>query len=271
MSRIVQFVRATRFLATAALAAVLATPLAACKTTGGSDTTGSIGGSEPRTEAEWRNAAETWGARYRDDTGDAGAAIRYAQALRMTDRRAQAVAVLEQATIKNPKDPALLSAFGRALADVGRYDQALDVLGRAHSPDNPDWRVLNAMGATLDQLGRHADARRHYTSALKIRPNEPSILSNLGLSSALTKDLPRAESYLRRAVSQPGSDPKVRQNLGLVVGLQGRFDEAETIVRADLPADQASAAVAELRQMISQRNEWKSGERAAPAKRRNRS
>jgi Flp pilus assembly protein TadD len=46
----------------------------------------------------------------------------------------------------------------------------------------------------------------------------------------------------------------VRQNLALVVGLQGRFDEAEGIARADLPPDQATANVAYLRQMLSQSN-----------------
>jgi Flp pilus assembly protein TadD len=152
---------------------------------------------------------------------------------------------------------ALLGAYGRALAGVGRYSQALDVLGRAHTPDNPDWRILNAQGAVLDQLDRHADAQRYYSNALKIVPNEPSILSNLGLSYALAKDLKRAETTLRRAVAQTGADAKARQNLALVVGLQGRFAEAEQIARADLPEDEAAANVSYLRQMLAQQNRWK--------------
>lgn len=43
----------------------------------------------------------------------------------------------------------------------------------------------------------------------------------------------------------------MRQNLGLVVGLQGRFAEAETIVKADLPPEQAAANVAYLKEMLS--------------------
>ena len=183
--------------------------------------------------------------------------MNYAQALRATDQRAQAVAVLEQASIRNPNNMALLGAYGRALAEAGDYAQALDVLGRAHTPDNPDWRILNAQGAVLDQLGRHAEAQRHYSAALKIVPNEPSVLSNLGLSYALMKDLKRAEATLRRAVAQPNADPKVRQNLALVVGLQGRFAEAEKIARADLPEDEAAANVSYLRQMLAQQNDWK--------------
>jgi Flp pilus assembly protein TadD len=109
----------------------------------------------------------------------------------------------------------------------------------------------------LDQLGRHAEAQRHYSTALKIVPGEPSVLSNLGLSFALMKDLKRAESTLRQAMLQPNANPKVRQNLALVVGLQGRFAEAEKIARADLPPDEAAANVGYLRQMLAQQSEWK--------------
>jgi Flp pilus assembly protein TadD len=249
--------RVVRLLASVAVAAVLALPAAGCKTMG-DDTTGSISATNtPRNEAEWRQSLDVWGKRYRDDNGDADAALNYARALRATEQRAQAVAVLEQASIRSPNNMALLGAYGRALADAGDLNQALDVLGRAHTPDNPDWRILNAQGAVLDQLGRHGEAQRHYASALKIVPNEASVLSNLGLSYALVKDLKRAETTLRNALAQPKADPKVRQNLALVIGLQGRFPEAEMIARADLPADEAAANVSYLREMIAQQTEWK--------------
>jgi Flp pilus assembly protein TadD len=46
----------------------------------------------------------------------------------------------------------------------------------------------------------------------------------------------------------------VRQNLGLVVGLQGRFAEAESIVKADLPPEEAAANVAYLKEMLSRKD-----------------
>jgi Flp pilus assembly protein TadD len=249
--------RAVHLLSSAALAAMLALSLAGCKTTG-DDTTGSIGvAPAQRSDADWRAAVETWRGRYEANPADVQAAIAYARALRATEQRAQAVAVLEQASIRNPNNTQLLGAFGRALADAGQYPQALDALSRAHTPDNPDWRILNAQGAVLDQMDRHAEAQRYYESALKIIPDEPAVLSNLGLSYALMKDLTRAETTLRRAVAQPGAGPKVRQNLALVVGLQGRFAEAEQIASADLPPDEAAANVGYLRQMLAQQGDWK--------------
>src|SRR6202011_4895427 len=142
--------------------------------------------------------------------------------------------------------------------------QALDVLSRAHSPDNPDWRILSVQGTTLDQLGRHEEARGYYASALKIVPGEPSVLSNLGLSYMLTRELPKAEQTLRQAYASPRADARVRQNLGLVVGLQGRFAEAETIVKADLPPEEAAANVAYLKQLLSRKDSPRNGAGTVP-------
>ena len=248
---------AARLLASAALVAALALAAAGCSTTGSGDITGSIKASDtPRTDVEWRQSLDGWAARYRDNPADPDTAIGYARALRATGQRAQAVAVLEQASIRNPKSMALLGAYGRALADAGQYEQALDALSRAHTPDQPDWHILNAQGAVLDQLGRHDEAQRIYSSALKIVPDEPSVLSNLGLSYVLMKDLKHAEVTLRRAVGQRNASPKVRQNLALVVGLRGRFAEAESIARADLPEAEAVANVQYLRQMLAQQGQW---------------
>jgi Flp pilus assembly protein TadD len=257
--------RTARLIACAALLGGVALTNAGCVTTGLGEITGSIAAAPtaPRSEADWRRIAEQQGARYRANPGDADAALAYAQALQGLGERTQAVAVLQQASMRNPNNKAVLGGYGRALADVGSYAQALEVFNHAHSPDQPDWRILSAQGAVLDQMGRHQDAQRYYASALKIMPDEPSVMSNLGLSYALAKDLPKAEATLRRAVERPGADPRVRQNLALVVGLQGRFPEAETIAGADLPPEQAAANVAYLKQMMSDHNDWA---QAGPAK-----
>jgi Flp pilus assembly protein TadD len=252
-----------RYLASAAVATILAAGLGGCQTM--SDVTGSLS-SKPDTgpAADPRGAVEAYGERYRANPKDADIALAYGQALRATGQRAQAVAVLEQATIAHPGNKALLAGFGRALADNGNFQQAFDVLGRAHTPDNPDWRILSVQGTALDQLGRHDEARRYYASALKIVPEEPSVLSNLGLSYVLSRDLPKAEEVLRRAYASGRADARVRQNLGLVVGLQGRFAEAESIVKADLPPDEAEANVAYLKQMLSRKDNPRAGTPTIP-------
>ncbi|MGM4919592.1 tetratricopeptide repeat protein [Tardiphaga sp. 813_E8_N1_3] len=258
-----------RLLTTAAVTAILATGLAGCKTAGMSDITGSLGArAEATADADPARAVEVYGERYRANPKDVDAALRYGQALRANGQRAQAVSVFEQATLTNPGNRPLLAGYGRALADAGSFQRAFDVLTTAHSPANPDWRILSAQGAVLDQMGKHDEARRYYGSALKIRPEEPSVLSNLGLSYMLSKDLQQAEATLRRAQGRGNVDPRVRQNLGLVVGLQGRFGEAESIVRADLPPEEAAANVAYLKQMLSSKGTPRLGAQDDDAPRR---
>jgi Flp pilus assembly protein TadD len=254
--------RSARLLASASLVAAIAAATAGCQTTqtatstGSTETTGSLPVAAPvnRSDASWRSDVETYGAQYRADPSNINAALHYAQALRATGQRAQAVAVLERLSMEHPNDKNVLGEYGRALAETGSYEQALEVLGRAHSPDQPDWRILSAQGAVLDQMGRHEEAQRYYQTALKIVPDEPSVLSNLGLSYALSRNLPNAEATLRRAQGR-STDPRVRQNLALVVALQGRFSEAEQIAAADLPPDEAAANVAYLRQMLAHRTD----------------
>jgi len=255
-------VRAVRLVASVALLALVAGTAGGCMmastTSGAASSTGALA-SQPTaaSEADWRRELEATSKAYRANPSDPEVAMRHARALRIIGQRTQAAAVLEQAALRNPKHRALLGAYGRALADSGNYAQALEVLERAHSPDQPDWRILSAQGAVLDQLGRHEDARKHYESALRLMPDEPTVLSNLGLSYALSRDLAQAEATLRRAAGAGSAGPKVRQNLALVVGLQGRFEEAERIAQADLPADEAAANVAYLRQMLAHPNKWK--------------
>ena len=243
-----------RRLASVLSSAILALGLCSCQTDGAPDITGSLGEkAEAGRAADGRRDVDSYGERFRANPGDAEAALQYGKALRASGQRSQAVAVLEQATLAQPGNKALLAGYGRALADNGNFEQAFDVLGRAHSPDNPDWRILSVQGAVLDQLGRHEEARQYYASALRIAPDEPSVLSNLGLSYMLSKDLPKAEETLRRAYGGAGASARVRQNLALVVGLQGRLAEAEGIVKADQPAGEAAANVADLKRLLSRK------------------
>ncbi|MEA3533290.1 tetratricopeptide repeat protein [Rhizobium sp. CC-YZS058] len=205
---------------------------------------------------ELHAAAERYGKAYEANPKDRNAGLNYANVLRMNGRNDQALAVMQQVAINYPTDRDVLAAYGKAQAAAGQLEQALTTIGRAQTPDRPDWRLKSAEGAILDQLGRSGEARLRYRDALDIAPNEPSVLSNLGMSYLLAKDLKTAESYLRTAARQPGADSGVRQNLALAVGLQGRFQEAEAIAKAELSEVQATANVAYLRSVLSQQNAW---------------
>jgi Flp pilus assembly protein TadD len=238
---------------------LFACALSACTMKNSAEVTGSLpSASTPSTsnEAAWRAFAEEARQQFEANPNDKQAALNYARALRTLDQKPQAVAVLQQVTIRNPKDMDLLAAYGKALSDVGRFEEAQQVLSRAHVPEDPNWRVLSAQGTVADQMGDPVRAQRFYEAALKIAPNEPSVLSNLGLSYALTNRLRDAETTLREAIRQPDADARVRQNLALVLGMQGKFADAESIFQKDMPADRAKENTLALRRLVAQKNGW---------------
>lgn len=196
------------------------------------------------------------GARFQSNPRDAHTAIAYAAALRAVGQTKQAVAVMEVALENNPNSPSVDIAYAKALASDGRFEQALNIIDRTIRPEAPDWNALSVKGAILDQMGRNTEARTYYQQALFIAPNEASLYANLGLSNAMTGDLEPAEQNLRRAVGMPGATSQIRQNLALVLGLQGRFDECRAIYERELPPDQVEANMAYIRALLTQQNRW---------------
>ena len=264
--------RVSRWLSAIALIALMAAaaPLGGCRDFG--DVTGSIAGTQqvlPTNEADLRAYAEDWGKRYDRNPGEKIASINYARALRALTRYSEAAAVMQAAAVKSPRDFEVLGAYGKALADSGQFEQAKEVLSRAYAPERPDWTIMSVEGSVADRLGDHDSAQKFYRDALKIAPGEPSILSNLGLSYALSKQLTLAEEALREASASPRADARVRDNFALILALEGKFAEAEQVGRRDMSAEAASANVQAIRQMIAQNDSWRdlqTGAKAKPAK-----
>lgn len=237
------------------LAGVAAASLSACATS--PMTTGAIG-DQPQTNLASRQSAALaqLAERYKKNPGDRATIVYYAAALRANGQAAQAVAVLENGVTRFKDDREMLVAFAKALAASGQFDRALNILDRAIDPAMPGWNELMVKGAILDQSGKNNEARQLYTQAMKIAPEQASIHANLGLSYAMTNELDKAESELRMAVKMRGATTQVRQNLALVIGLQGRFDEARALFAAELPPDQVEANMAYIRSLLTQQNRW---------------
>jgi Flp pilus assembly protein TadD len=164
---------------------------------------------------------------------------------------------MQVAAVKAPKDREVLGEYGKALADNGDLQQARDVLSRSYTADRPNWDYLSVQGSIADRLDDHAKAQEFYTQALKISPDEPSVLSNLGLSYALSKRLDLADDTLRQASTLPRADARVRQNYALVLALEGKFGEAERVSQQDMSAADAARNVAAIRGMIAQNESWR--------------
>ena len=192
------------------------------------------------------------------DPNNIAKGLAYANALESAGQTDKQLEVYAQLIKSNPENAKLAGFYGRKLVAAGRNDEAIGILERAAASDTKDWRVYSALGSAYDQKSLYAKARAEYEKALAIAPQNLSVLNNLGMSYALEGNLKQAEATLRQADGLPGSksEPRIRQNLALVVGLQGRFEEASTLAREDLPKEQVEENMAYLQKMLSQPNTW---------------
>lgn len=239
------------------LALSSATMLAGCtKSSPRMDTTGNINTASiaPASFEAVAELGKTWEA----DPGDVSKGLAYANALESINQPDKQLQVYEKLVQRNPGNGKLTGLYGRRLVAAGRSADAIAVLERAAAEGNADWRIHSALGSAYDQQGLYQKARPHYEKALAADPKNLSVMNNLGMSYALEGNLKQAEATLRQADALPRSksEPRIRQNLALVVGLQGRFEEASGLARKDLPPEQVEANMAYLQKMLSQPNTW---------------
>ncbi len=238
------------------LAGAAAVSLSACATS--PTTTGSVRAPDfaGQTMDQRQQALAQLGAHYKKDPGNKTTIIYYSAALRANGQAEQAIAVLEGGLKRHKSDQDLLVAYAKALSVAGRFEQAMNIVEMAIDPTAPDWNALLVKGAILDQVGKNQEARAAYRQGLKIAPGQASLHANLGLSYAMTSELDKAEAELRLAVTSRGATSQVRQNLALVIGLQGRFEESQAMFAAEMPAAQVEANMAYIRALLTQQNRW---------------
>ncbi len=78
-----------------------------------------------------------------------------------------------------------------------------------------------------------------------------SVINNLALSYALDGKPEKSEELLRKAVASGQGDKRVRQNLALVLGLQGKFEEARQVAEVDMSDQEAKSSVTYLHNMLA--------------------
>jgi Flp pilus assembly protein TadD len=199
--------------------------------------------------------SEKWAA----DQGNVALGMEYAASLEKIGQKDDQMDVLKTLASRNPDDGALQAKIGKQLLSAGRAGEAVEILSRASEGSSADWKVFSALGSAYDLQGDRSQAREAYQSALSMNPSALTVQNNMAMSFALEGKLSEAEKILRRAVASPGagSQPRIKQNLALVVGLQGHFDEARKIASEDLPPEQVEENLAYLQQMLAQPDTWK--------------
>ena len=171
--------------------------------------------------------AAFWSHEYELNPGDLESAIKLSAAVRKLGNANRAVEIAQTTRALYPRDPYLTAEYAAGLIAAERAFEAIAPLDEALRYAPGLARLWSLKGAALDQQEDYDLARKYYMRGLKITPNDPNIMTNMGLSFALSGDPQTAEGWLRRAVSLPGASQSIRQNLALVLQLQGKTEEAE--------------------------------------------
>jgi Flp pilus assembly protein TadD len=233
--------------------------LGACAQSGNQDSLAALMGEKPeisdttasgQPKSELQKATEYWGKEHAAKPGDSKAALAYAKNLKAMGQKDQAIAVLQQANVMNPADRGINSEYGRLALEQDHVSLAQKLLEQADDPMNPDWRTISARGTVLAKQGNYKDSIPFYQRALTLAPTQASVLNNLALAYTMDGQPEEAEKLLRQAATQPGGNPKVAQNLALVLGLQGKYDESKQVAGNVMPADAAASNATYLRQMV---------------------
>lgn len=149
-----------------------------------------------------------------------------------------------------PNNTEALLAAARAHIAGNNAFYAIDPLKHLAELKPNDWQAWSLLGVAYDQTKRPDDAIAAWQTALKLSPDNPAVLTNQAMARLSAGDLAGAEPLLRTAVSQKNATLQERQDLALVLGLEGKMPEAERLMRQDLPPEVADANLAWLQQNL---------------------
>jgi Flp pilus assembly protein TadD len=181
------------------------------------------------------------------DPNDLEAGLAFAQALRDMGNFEDAVTAAQRVTALAPQNIDGWLAVARAQIARNQGFYAIEPAKRAMALAPRDWRPVSLLAVAYEQASRDDEALAAHRKAMELAPDNPAVLSNAAMYYAGHGDAAQAEKLLRVAAAKPDASIQVRQNLTLVLGLEGRFDEAERLARQDLPPEVVANNMAYLR------------------------
>ncbi len=99
-------------------------------------------------------------------------------------------------------------------------------------------RAHSALAILHDALASTEAALEHHRRAVKLEPNDPQYLNNLGFSLFVHGKAREAVETLQRAVRAAPADPRIRNNLGFALAAAGDLTRAaEQFAFGGTPAD----------------------------------
>ena len=154
--------------------------------------------------------------------GSEGVAALLARVYARANQHGQALAKLDHALAKDPKDGALLMQKALILTEIKEYEKARDVYEKllGFNPQNP--LVLNNLAYLYSEnLGKLDKAAQFARKARELNPLDPSIADTLGWILFKQREYPYALSLLLESQEALSTNPEAQYHLGMAHYMMG--------------------------------------------------
>ena len=127
-------------------------------------------------------------------------------------------------TQSNPSFDQQLSV-ARLMEHNGNAAEAIKVYEKIVQIDGEQSEAFHRLGVIAAENKETDKAMRHFDSALAVGGPNADVLNDIGYLYFLNGDLPNAEQHLRQAISVNPHHRGARNNLGLALGRQQKWEE----------------------------------------------
>jgi Flp pilus assembly protein TadD len=163
-----------------------------------------------------------------------------------------ALAEAQAGTARAGADVAAWSRLGRIQSDMERHGDAAKSFGRAldlarkEKDDSQIWTLLTMQAAALLAADDWPKAKAALADALKIAPDEPTILNFLGYAQIERREnMAEAERLIARAAKLRPDDPAITDSLGWTYYLRGDVTQAVPILERAVMGEPADPTINE--------------------------
>ena len=159
------------------------------------------------------------------------ARMREADSLARMNRNDEAIAILAALSSERPERTDAVTRLGDIYRYSKRYDEAIPAyttaLERIGAPQERHWPLLYARAMSYEKTKQWPKAEADLQTALKLRPDEPSLLNFLGYSWIdRGEHLDKARAMVERAVELRPRDGYIVDSLGWALYKLGDFEGA---------------------------------------------
>ena len=147
-----------------------------------------------------------------------------------------------------PPTTKTLWAMADILATQGKDSECEYVLKRIIQNDHKFLPAYNSLAELQMRQGQTNAATATLQDALRIGPEDPVLLNNLGMCWLVRRDYDNALRVFDKAAGIAPENAKYRANMAVALGLMGREEESLALFRQVLSEEQAAHNVRVLRQ-----------------------